>query len=264
MYLIFGLPAVARGVAYGATLMFVFLLLLRLPVEPSFTGLFSLAGQAVAWTLAAVWLVGRFLWRPVWRWFPRLERTVYPDLNGCWRGQIYSNWPVIRAKADAAEGKSGPINPDTVDYATAIREKPVMVTVRIRADWFRMSMRLDSADGYSESETRVVAPLRGLHGNAHRLAYLYENRTRNPRPTDASCHEGAAYLSIVPGQPKRLQGVYWTNRVWQRGLNTAGLIDLELVDCNPDADLPPSEPPAVNRTDNAAEQPGRESEAGTA
>lgn len=59
------------------------------------------------------------------------------------------------------------------------------------------------------------------------LHYLYRNTTKVPVASDSDCHDGAANLMVEGiGSGIWMEGVYWTNRNWHQGLNTAGKITL--------------------------------------
>ena len=59
------------------------------------------------------------------------------------------------------------------------------------------------------------------------LHYLYKNTTKVPEATDSDSHDGAANLCVEwQDTDIWLEGVYWTNRNWHLGLNTAGKITL--------------------------------------
>lgn len=62
------------------------------------------------------------------------------------------------------------------------------------------------------------------HG-AIELNYSYHNVTLNPEVTDSGCHYGSARVEVhEEDKCITLEGVYWTNRNWNKGLNTAGMI----------------------------------------
>ena len=55
------------------------------------------------------------------------------------------------------------------------------------------------------------------------LSYIFEAHVPAPQATDDRMFEGAAKLEVVfDADDTELKGTYWTNRAWQRGLNTAG------------------------------------------
>jgi hypothetical protein len=140
-------------------------------------------------------------------------RLVFPDIDGTWEGQMDSNWPVIAERSGLPAGNGG--------RKTA--------TVYIRARLLHISLKLETHDHYSSSRTVCVRLTRDDEHGDCRLWYVYDNVTRKPEATDTERHYGCAYL-----EPKsdgrgglRLDGAYWTNRNWEKGLNTAGSITLK-------------------------------------
>ena len=61
-----------------------------------------------------------------------------------------------------------------------------------------------------------------------KLYYIYANHTPEPVASDSSHHFGAAYVDFA-GQGKNMKasGLYWSNRNWTRGWNTAGKTEWE-------------------------------------
>lgn len=177
------------------------------------------------------------LWRFLWRWWPKLNIWVYPDLNGVWQGTLKSNWPVIERLTKAAKGEVPAYDPFGTGEAEATDLLEVSMTIRIRADWFRIRVALDDT-GYSDSSDLTVMPLRGADGTPHALTYIYKNRTADPKATDTEHHLGAAWLEVRWGNEPRLDGKVWTERRWRQGVNTAGRLCLTRVSSDPDADVP--------------------------
>lgn len=63
------------------------------------------------------------------------------------------------------------------------------------------------------------------------LSYIYSAQTNGASvKTDDPSHLGAALLYFAKKTPARLDGHYWTNRAWTKGLNTAGLVSLTRID----------------------------------
>lgn len=140
-----------------------------------------------------------------------LLRKVLPDLDGTWEGTLESNWPQIAARLPHAVPVAGKL-------------MPVLATVRIKARLLSVSMTLDAHSKYSSSDTVLVGLERHGAGEGTCLTYVYANRTAKPEGTDSSDHLGAARLHLNDdGGVLTLRGPYWTNRNWQKGLNTAGL-----------------------------------------
>lgn len=142
-----------------------------------------------------------------------LVRNWLPPIDGAWTAALESNWPAIQQRVD----------PQATDVALT----PVKATVTIRARLFFVRINLESDDRYSTSKTIFVRASRDAEDGTTQLHYIYRNSTKVPAATDSSAHDGAACLN-VEGPPDAiwLEGVYWTNRNWHKGLNTAGKIAL--------------------------------------
>ena len=180
--------------------------------------------------LIAFMFGGTPLWRLVWgvEW---LNRVVYPDLNGVWQGEVYSNWPLQKMMLDAArEGR-----PFDVEKSAQDTVPPLQVTLRIRANWFRIRLDLETDNDYDSSKTLFVVPERDADGWKHKLWYVFETRTRRPVINDVPSSFGAAWLDIRWGDSPTLEGLYWTNRNWTRGLNTAGEVKFRRINRDPNA-----------------------------
>jgi hypothetical protein len=163
----------------------------------------GIAGVLVGQTSVFPWLC---------RWTPL--RHVFPDIDGEWHAELNSNWQQISVRTGATAAL--PL---------------VTGTVQIKARLFTVKLRYTSIspDGeYLTSQTRSVDVMRDAEDGLIRLFYLYEAEAGNPVATDSSHHYGAAYLDLVDVGPEtaRLRGLYWTNRNWSQGLNTAGSIEL--------------------------------------
>ena len=177
------------------------------------------------------------LWRRAWDAFPRLNRWVYPDLNGTWRGSLSSNWPAIERMAKAAKDEIPAFDPFSSSEPS--NRQSVPLTLRITAGWFRVHIRMETDNRYSKSRTLSVAPMRGSDGDPHVLSYVYENYTPDAVATDTAHHRGAAWLEVsLAGAEPILEGVVWTDRNWQKGLNTAGLLRVERISRDPEASVP--------------------------
>lgn len=141
--------------------------------------------------------------------YPPLKWFFY-DIDGKWKGENRSNWPRIETRDPNAALL-------TIDS-----------NVEIEARLLHINVHLRSNNEYSISDTLFVR-IRKVDGKPQ-LIYAYRNRTNNPKVTDEQSHLGAAMLDIVgDGTDMRLKGPYWTNRNWNRGLNTAGELELRRV-----------------------------------
>lgn len=214
MYQVMGWKALASFAAGLTLIVFVLWVLFAQPSSPwdyisiglrsipLAVGLLALFGQTVP-------LVPRIA---SWKWVQRLFPNILPHLDGKWRAKLTSNWPTIAA-AHGLPGGSG-----------AATLADVKITVRL----FTVRVELLSDTKYSESETEAVRVLKNLEHGDVRLHYIYRNDTPEAKETDSGFHRGAASLRLKrpDGALPYLDGHYWTNRNWEKGLNTAGRITM--------------------------------------
>lgn len=151
---------------------------------------------------------------PAFPWLCRQKwiRDVAPDISGTWRATLNSNWPTIAKLAGLNPGDGA----------------PVAAEIRVVARLLRVKITLCSDSKYSKSKSVSVSVMRDEDNGDVRLYYTYENTTENPVTSDCSHHFGSAYLDVLgSGDQMVLEGLYWTNRNWNAGLNTAGTIRWE-------------------------------------
>lgn len=244
MHRIFDLRQVIQ--AAGVLSILAFMLLSLVPWPESWVARINtsaLVAGGVIVVIGAKWGA----WRRLWRRFDALNTIVYPDLNGVWVGDLRSNWPVIERMAKAAKGEVASFDPFGSANGDATELQAVPIILRIEADWFTISAVMERDTRYSDSETIAVNPIRAVGGGAHRLSYVFRNRTPDPLPTDCSHHLGAALLDVVWGASPRLEGTVWTERNWRKGMNTAGLLSLTRVSADPKASVPGGGAPTPKR-----------------
>lgn len=142
-----------------------------------------------------------------------LVRKYFPPIDGVWQVTIRSNWNMVRQ-----------IIGKPIGDALFVKQGKITITSRL----FSVRMNFQSDDKYSKSSTTIVGVRRDPeHGNIE-LNYSYHNITRNPEVTDSSCHYGSARVEVHDDKEGiTLDGEYWTNRNWNKGLNTAGMIFFE-------------------------------------
>jgi len=154
------------------------------------------------------YITGKWLWRIFWL-IPGLKnalnRSVCPDLNGKWVG-------IVTWKSD--------------DSDSDMKSKSIVMS--IKADMFGFAISLKSDDGYSESTVLHGELTKHPQTGQFSISYLFQGEVPNPEPTDVALYDGAAKLAVKyeDSGEMTLSGHYWTNRAWQRGLNTAGCITL--------------------------------------
>ncbi|MEG3694584.1 hypothetical protein V5098_15785 [Vibrio coralliirubri] len=158
--------------------------------------------------LIFTWLMGTYVWRFVWQipYFGKtlLNQKVCPDLNGNWTGETISTFT----------------DPDGNPYNKTVK-------LAIKASFFTFDIRLISDDKYQRSTVVQSEIYKDHRDGSFYLSYIFESVVDQPLKTDDSKFDGAAKLHIRFEEDEvLLVGVYWTNRCWQKGMQTAGTIKL--------------------------------------
>jgi len=162
-----------------------------------------------------------FIMQWFFSWFCRLRVVwrVFPDIAGEYDAEFSSNYPMVQAMADGE-----PLTDELMDKNQRLS---VVGTVSIHTTLTRISMVFKAKNAYSESEVVSCSLERGQGNAPHRLYYVFRQTVADPKPTDSSSFLGAACLKVPrERRPTVLEGEYWTNREWTKGLNTAGLVRL--------------------------------------
>jgi hypothetical protein len=171
-------------------------------------------------------------WRILWRLIPGLNRW-FPDLNGVWVGTTNSNWPTVKKLVETALSTGKVTEQDLHDTpeqrdAMAVQITNSLFTLRIAAG-------LSSTDGESHSIT--AKPWRDQHTGRIHLSYVYKQHTPNHAATDEETHLGAADLALTTEDVANASGTYWTRRSWRTGRNTAGTLELSLLETSKARDM---------------------------
>jgi hypothetical protein len=166
------------------------------------------------------------LWRAIWRMVPALNEVIFPDLNGTWEGTQESNWSKIDAMRKAACQK-GAAAADFVDDVALLH---LPITLEIKASLFELHVFAILPTTDSTSVSAASRLIRSQDGR-YILYYVFTQETGLISSTDESVHDGAARLVYYPDQLE-LSGTYWTKRMWQAGLNTAGRLKMIRIDVN--------------------------------
>lgn len=142
-----------------------------------------------------------------------LIRNYFPPIDGEWLVTVQSNWGTIQRMRG---------EPGTEDKV--VRQGKVKITSR----FFGVRMRFEGSDRYSRSSSVCVSVRRDPQHGTVELNYIYDNITRNPLSSDCNSHNGAARVEVQDENGKiSMEGVYFTDRNWNQGLNTAGVITFE-------------------------------------
>jgi hypothetical protein len=158
--------------------------------------------------LGVIWFLGAIAWKLVWKlplFGGLLNQKVCPNLNGVWQG--------------FTESTHKDVNGNRVTT-------PVEMTINATFFGFRIEFR--SLDEYQKSKVVQSEIYKDPRDGSFQVSYIFEAEVEDPKPTDDSKFDGAAKLKVQYFKDKDLElsGVYWTNRAWQRGMQTAGKIRL--------------------------------------
>lgn len=158
------------------------------------------------------------------------QHWMFPRLDGRWKGELHSNWPRIERTFDTAR-KGGPPFDALTDELTPEEEgrRYTEADVTITSSLFLISMTLRPVGSERTSRTRFVRPL-WRKPDRPELSYVYEQEDLAPvELTDVPEHFGAGIVRF-DSEMGKLSGRYWTDRSWNAGLNTAGVIQLWRVE----------------------------------
>jgi hypothetical protein len=143
---------------------------------------FAISGGTVLQAALMLWFY--FGWRYLWRWFPPLNRLLFPDIGGDWaitiRWRGGGNQGVVRARAV------------------------------IRQDFLKVSMEVRSPQ--SESQTLIAEPKKDAESGRPILYYVYLVVPNATGTGPALSYNGAAILKFDDVAGGRLHGNYWTSK----------------------------------------------------
>jgi hypothetical protein len=150
--------------------------------------------SAISLVTVLALVVGKYLWK--YLYFDELNKYLCPDVNGYWNAKIKSNFD---------EGTD------------------VLITFKIEADFFSIRMFGDTSFGQSEANYCRIFKSKS---ERFQLEYMFKVRNDSAGKGDSQFYEGAARLTLNDNEEELWKGVYWTNRCWNEGKNTAGEIEL--------------------------------------
>jgi hypothetical protein len=199
-------------------------------LQPKLTGLGGYTGNGLIVLVVQAILATIFI-TPVWRWlwvrFPILNDWIFPDISGEWDVNVLSNRRRIELLLASARENHG-----TMDIECCKEEElPPLSQFNMRAkidqSWARIHIRLwnEKQDTtIKNSYTLLVEPFKDKVQNIIGIHYIFRQYNYTDKTCDDTNFLGAARLEIQPLHQK-LEGVMWTNRKWQRGLNTAAALE---------------------------------------
>lgn len=147
-----------------------------------------------------VFVFGKYLWKYFCVWW--IRDKYFSGIDGIWEGVIYSNHDFDKNSPELKE---------------------IDVSVYIKADMFNVSMTLTTNIGESYAS---YCKLSKYNGNGIELSYIFDAENSRPEEGDSRRYNGAAILKLKDPSSKTMSGLYWTDRCWNKGKNTAGEIVL--------------------------------------
>lgn len=150
------------------------------------TNFFSLIPKVVTCDLLLVFIFTKWSWK--WKAF-RGWLVPFPNLNGTWTGNIYSDW----------------VNPETGEGVAPI---PVMLTINQSFFHINCKMMTGEMESFSTSEGFNIDPERQLK----QLAYIYTSKPRIALNQRSVPHDGSIVFDIIETPSRKLKGRYWTER----------------------------------------------------
>jgi hypothetical protein len=184
----------------------------------------------VAWIALSILLLNP-VWRLAWRLVPPLNKWVFPDLNGKWRVELYSNWPRQAQLLDAAKSTEQTIDMRLCNQDELAELTPLILEAEIYQTWWSFDMRLHNPGRTSpidKSDTITVDPFprKGLQSPG--IMYFYEQENDTDNVSDSDRFFGAARL-IYDFDKDELSGLTWTARMWERAMNTAAKVSFTRI-----------------------------------
>jgi hypothetical protein len=181
--------------------------------------------------LALAWLVlNILLFNPIWRFFwrkiPPLKRWIFPDLNGIWEVELFSNWPRQLQLLEAAASNESQLDMRHCPEANLAPLAPIHLEAVITQTWWSFEMHMYNPKGdtpIDRSDTISVDPFLGKGLQPPGICYFYEQVNSTDNVSDDNVFYGAARLTYDT-RSDRLTGLAWTARMWPRAMNTAGPI----------------------------------------
>lgn len=164
-------------------------------------------------TMGTLYVMAKWGWKLAWRnplASKFLNKKICPDLNGTWRATL--------------------VNSNTDEVGNPIEMK---ATVEILADFIDFEMTLKSDCG-TQTSTVVLSKIGKDETNHFYLTYVFVARLaknlNDRKGEDIGKFEGAAKLDILVDKDEvAMDGVYWSNRQWEKNKQTAGHIELTRV-----------------------------------
>lgn len=134
-----------------------------------------------------------------WGWRLRIFKTwlvPFPDLNGSWVGNIFSDW---------------------IDPKTGAGVPPIPVMLTVRQTFFHISFVMHTGEMKSHSVSEGFTIDKDKQINL--VSYIYTSKPRIVLNQRSLPHDGAVIFEILESPNKKLNGRYWTERKTKGEIN---------------------------------------------
>jgi hypothetical protein len=189
------------------------------------THLETISAPEYGWLLLTYVFLLNPVWRFIWKFIPALNRW-FPDLNGTWDVELRSNWTRQEQMLEAADHKTAAIDMRLCPETSLAALKPMHLRAEISQSWWQIEISLTNPAGNSpmkESLTFAVEAFAKKGLRSAGIAYFFKQANATANVSDDNEFYGAARLSYQH-QTNTLEGIFWSARMWQRAINTAGTI----------------------------------------
>jgi SMODS-associating 2TM, beta-strand rich effector domain len=193
------------------------------------------SGQAVsiAWILISL-LVMKPVWRWIWKKIPKMNEWVYPDLNGEWDVEMMSNWSIQQQLIKAAANSGEIIDVEKCPVCDLADLLPIKLKADINQSWFKIEIKIWNPRNDSpirRSDVISADPFGSDGLKPSGLFYFFKQENATANLADDTEFFGAARVEYDQ-KTNRLHGLFWTARMWDRGMNTAGRIAFNQSNAN--------------------------------
>jgi len=175
-----------------------------------------------------VWsLLNLLLWKPVWRFvwrlFPVLSKW-FPDLNGKWKVTLCSNWS--RQEQMLETSRSGDFDMRSAAKEDLAPLQSAEFQAEIDQTWWKVEMKLRNPlqnTPIKQSDSIYIEPCPGSGLRQPTIMYFFKQTNQTDNVSDDIEFYGSARLEY-DADKDRLDGTFWTARMWRRAMNTAGTV----------------------------------------
>ena len=161
-------------------------------------------------------------WRWIWRKWSGFNESLFPDINGVWRGHIASNWNLETANCSNLIQR-----PDTSGDSKRELQK-YQIILEIRSTLWHTDIFAYFPHSKKVSETVDFSASKNRQGEVQ-IRYFFIQGGNAENITQTRAQLGAASLTLCMREQWHLTGPYWNNADYEEKLNAAGALWLTRV-----------------------------------